>query len=109
MDCVKVRTTKMTQGMALLPYKDRLREPGLFCLEKQRLHGILIMAFQYLTWGSKEEGDRLFCRVCGERTSKNAFKLKEGRFRLDTRTKSFTIRLVKHWNKLCRVRSAWGK
>ena len=38
----------MIQGMKHLSYKGRLRELGIFILERRRLQGDLIVAFQYL-------------------------------------------------------------
>ena len=60
------------------------------------------MAFRYLKGGYKKEGNRLFSKICGDSTSGNGFKLKEGRFRLDIRKKPFTVRVVRHWNRLPR-------
>ncbi|KAK4816288.1 hypothetical protein QYF61_014586 [Mycteria americana] len=80
---VQRRIAKMIRGLEHLSCEDRLRELGLFSLEKRRLQGYLIAAFQYLKGAYKKDGDRLFTRIGSDRTRGNGFELKEGDAILD--------------------------
>jgi len=99
---VQRRATKLSRGIEYLSYEERLKGLGLFRLQKRRLQGDLITAFQYLKGVYKKDEDKLFGRACGNRTKDNSFKLREVRYRLAIRKKFFTMGLVKHWNRFPR-------
>ncbi|KAK4811808.1 hypothetical protein QYF61_008629 [Mycteria americana] len=76
---VQRRATELGKGLEHKADGERLRELGLFSLEKRRLRGDLIALYNYLKGGGRE-----------------------GRFRLDMRKFFFTERVIKHWNRLPR-------
>ena len=104
----------MIRGLEHLSFEERRRKLELFSLEKRRLGGDLIAALQYLKRAYEKDGDRLFSRACCDDKVRIGFKIKEGlkyrigfkikeaRFRLDIRKKFFTLRVVKHCNRLPR-------
>ena len=92
----------MIRGLEHLCCEERLRKLGLFSLEKRRLQGDLIAAFQYLKWAYRKDGENVFSKSCCDRARSNGFKPRKGRVRLDRRKKFFTMRVVKHWRRLPR-------
>jgi len=89
----------MVRGLSC---EERLRELGLFSLEKRRLWRDLSAPFQCLKGAYKKDGEGLLTRTYRDRTRGNGFKVKEGRFRVDIRKKFFTMRVLEHWHRLPR-------
>ena len=94
--------TKTVRGLENLSYEERLKALGLFNLEKRRLRGDLIAAFQYLKGAYTKDGENLFSKGCCDRTVGSDSKLREGTFRLDIRKKFCTKGVMKCWNRLPR-------
>jgi len=57
------KATKMTRGIEHSSYEERLSDLGLFRLEKRRLWGDLLAAFQYLKEAYRKDGENLFSRA----------------------------------------------
>nr|XP_030719988.1 nephronectin isoform X3 [Globicephala melas] len=73
--------TKMIKGLEKKIYDEKLKELGLFSMEKRRLRGKQLLVFKYMKGWYREDGDQLFSICTENRTRGNRLRLEcEGAF-----------------------------
>lgn len=91
---VQQRVTKMLKDLKHVSYVERVREPGLFSVEKAQED--LLHMYKYLMGGSKKGGPRFFQVMPSDRPQGNRKKLKWRKFQFP----HFTVSMVEHRNRL---------
>ncbi|KAF7236107.1 RNA-directed DNA polymerase from mobile element jockey [Varanus komodoensis] len=100
LESVQRRATRLVAGLQGMPYEARLRELGLFILEKRRLRGDLLVTYRYVRGCLTEVGRDLFSPAEEGRRRSNGAKLREPRINLDARKHFLTVRTPRVWNGL---------
>ena len=88
----------MIAGLEHLTYEERLRDLGLFNLEKAERD--LISVNKYLKHRGQVDRGRFFSVACSNGTRGNGQQLEYGKFHTNTRKNFFTLKGTKHRNKL---------
>jgi len=83
-----------------LLYEKRLRDLGLFTLEKRRLRGVLITVYKHITRGTQVDVGALLSVVRCSRTRGNGQKLEHRKFHANTRRTFFTVSMMERWDGL---------
>ena len=69
----------MIPGLARLSYEERLKETGLYTLERRQLRGDMLDIFKIMKGKDKISADELFNRVDSGRTRGHSLRVKKRR------------------------------
>ena len=91
---VRRRALKLVKGLENKSCEERLRELGLFSLEKRRLGGDLPVLYSKLKGGSRGMGIVLFSQAPSHKTRTKTLQLYQGRLSLVIMKNFFTARVA---------------
>jgi len=97
---VQRRATKLVPGLRDLDYETRLRELGMYSLERRRIRGDLIEVFKIMNGMVDIDVGVLFTLDINSRTRGHSRKIKKNACNLDVRKFFFGNRIVDRWNEL---------
>ena len=97
---VQRRATGFIPGLARLSYEERLKETGLYTLERRWLRGDMIEMFKIMKGEDKISAEELFNRVDSDWTRGHSLRVKKRRVKMVARQGTFTQRVVNAWNGL---------
>ncbi|RMC05540.1 hypothetical protein DUI87_18736 [Hirundo rustica rustica] len=97
---IQRKATRLVKDLENKSYAERLRDLGLFSLEKRRLRGDLITLYNFLKGDCTQLGVGLFLQAATDRMRGHSLKLHQGKYRFDIRKKFFTERVIRYWNSL---------
>ncbi|PKU46304.1 hypothetical protein llap_3372 [Limosa lapponica baueri] len=97
LDHMQGRAMKMIRGLEHLSCEAGSVHPG-----EEKTPGRPYSSFPVLKGDLQERWGGTHYQGDSDRMWGNSFKLKPSRFRLDIRKKFFTVRVVRHWNRLLR-------
>ena len=97
---VQRRATRMISGFEGKSYEERLKELGMFSVERRFLRGDMIQVYKIFTSIDNIETNKFFIVEHGQVTRGHNKKIKKKACHLDIRKHAFSNRVVKFWNSL---------
>ncbi len=92
--------TRLVTGMRHLPCEERLQRLGLHCLQRRRLRGDLITAFEIFKGLLDIDPNLFFLPPARRGIRGHSFKVLQGASHRRRRGPAFSVRVVKYYNKL---------